>query len=100
MDKDNATLKLRGMSCASCANRIEDAIRSVPGVSKCSVNFGAEQANVTYDPKKTDLEVVQDAVDAAGYSAQPVQEQDLLVPDDDERKTRLSESRDLTRKVW
>jgi len=26
MDKDNATLKLRGMSCASCANSIEDAI--------------------------------------------------------------------------
>lgn len=97
---DNATLKLRGMSCASCANSIEDAIRSVPGVSACSVNFGAEQASVTYDAKKTDLEAIQDAVDAAGYSAQPVQEQDLLAPDDDERKTRLSESRDLTRKVW
>ncbi len=101
MDKDNATLKLRGMSCASCANSIEDAIRSVPGVSKCSVSFGAELANVTYDSKKTDLEAIQDAVDAAGYSAQPVQEQDLLTGDDDsERKARLAESRELTRKVW
>ncbi len=101
MDKDNATLKLRGMSCASCANSIEDAIRSVPGVSACSVNFGAEQASVTYDSKKTDLEAIQDAVDAAGYSAQPVQEQDLLTGDDDsERKARLAESRELTRKVW
>ncbi len=100
MDKDNATLKLRGMSCASCANSIEDAIRSVPGVSACSVNFGAEQASVTYDSKKTDLEAIQDAVDAAGYSAQPVQEQDLLTGDDSERKARLAESRELTRKVW
>lgn len=101
MDKDNATLKLRGMSCASCANSIEDTIRSVPGVSACSVNFGAELASVTYDPKKTDLEAIQDAVDAAGYSAQPVQEQDLLTGDDDsERKARLAESRELTRKVW
>lgn len=97
---DNTTLKLRGMSCASCANSVEDAIRSVPGVSACSVNFGAEQATVTYDSKKTDLEAIQDAVDAAGYSAQPIREQDLLAPDDDERKARLSESRDLTRKVW
>jgi len=40
------------MSCASCANNIEDAIRSVPGVDACSVNFGAEQATVTYDPIK------------------------------------------------
>jgi len=99
MDKDNATLKLRGMSCASCANSIEDAIRSLPGVSECSVNFGAEQATVTYDPKRTDLEAIQDAVDAAGYSAQPMQE--LLTPDDDaERKARLAESRQLKRKVF
>ncbi|PSB30484.1 heavy metal translocating P-type ATPase [Chlorogloea sp. CCALA 695] len=101
MNKNNATLKLRGMSCASCANSIEDAIRSVPGVSECSVNFGAEQATVTYDSKKTDLEAIQDAIDAAGYSGQPVQEQDILTGDDDaERKARLTESRQLTRKVW
>ncbi len=98
---DNATLKLRGMSCASCANSIEDTIRSVPGVSKCNVNFGAEQATVTYDPKRTDIEAIQDAIDAAGYSAQPIQEQDLLTGDDDaERKTRLAESQELTRKIW
>jgi len=46
-----------------------------------------------YDPKKKNLEAIQDAVDAAG-SAQPVQEQDLLTGDDDsERKARLAESR-------
>ncbi|MCY7282374.1 MAG: heavy metal translocating P-type ATPase, partial [Cyanobacteria bacterium CAN_BIN43] len=98
---DTTTLKLRGMSCASCANSIEDAIRSVPGVSECSVNFGVEQASITYDPKQTDLKTIQDAVAAAGYSAQPIQEQDLLGGDDDaERQTRQAESRDLTRKVW
>jgi P-type Cu+ transporter len=89
------------MSCAACANSIEDAIRSVPGVSECSVNFGVEQASVTYDPQQTDLETIQDAVTAAGYSAQPIQEQDLLTGDDDaERTTRRAESRALQRKVW
>ena len=98
---DTATLKLRGMSCASCANSIEDAIRSVSGVSECSVNFGVEQASVTYDPQKTNLNAIQDAVDAAGYSAQPIQEQDLLTGDSDsERTARQIESRDLQRKVW
>ena len=98
---DTVTLKLRGMSCASCANNVEESIRSVPGVSECSVNFGAEQASVTYDPKRTDLEAIQDAVDAAGYSAQPLQEQDLLQGDDDaERQARRAESRTLTRKLW
>jgi Cu+-exporting ATPase len=98
---DKATLKLQGMSCASCANSIEEAIRSVPGVSECSVNFGAEQATVTYDPKGTDLEAIQDAVDAAGYSALPIQEQDLFAEEDDaERRARLAQLRDLKQKVW
>lgn len=100
MNKNNATLKLRGMSCASCANSVEEAIRSVPGVSECSVNFGAEQATVTYNSKKTDLEAIQNAIDAAGYSAQPVPEDILTGDDDAERKARLAESRQLTRKVW
>ena len=98
---DTATLKLRGMSCAACANSIEDAIRSVSGVSACNVNFGVEQASVTYDPQKTDLNTIQDAVEAAGYSAQAIQEQDLLAGGDDaERQMRQAESRNLQRKVW
>ncbi len=97
---ENATLKLRGMSCASCARSIEDAISSVPGVNECSVNFGAEQARIDYDPRKTDLQAIQEAVDAAGYSAYPLQEQNLMAGEDDEEKRhRLKESRDLQLKV-
>ncbi|MBD2568769.1 heavy metal translocating P-type ATPase [Anabaena lutea] len=97
---ENATLKLRGMSCASCARSIEDAISSVPGVNECSVNFGAEQATVDYDPRTTDLQAIQDAVDAAGYYAYPLQEQNLMAGEDDEEKRhRLKESRDLQQKV-
>ncbi|MCC5668365.1 heavy metal translocating P-type ATPase [Nostoc sp. CHAB 5784] len=97
---ENTTLKLRGMSCASCASSIEDAINSVPGVNECIVNFGAEQATVKYDPRRTDLEAIQEAVDAAGYSAYPLQEQNLMAGEDDaEKRHRLRESRDLMRKV-
>jgi P-type Cu+ transporter len=97
---ENTTLKLRGMSCASCARSIEDAISSVPGVNECSVNFGVEQATVEYDPRKTDLQAIVDAVDAAGYSAHPLQEQNLMAGEDDAEKTaRLRESRYLLRKV-
>ena len=63
---ENQTFKLRGMSCAACASTIEDAIRSVPGVETCSVNFGAEQAAVTYNPRQTNPVAIQAAVDDAG----------------------------------
>jgi Cu+-exporting ATPase len=97
---ENTSLKLRGMSCASCARNIEDSIRSVPGVNECNVNFGAEQATVTYDSRITDVAAIQDAVDAAGYSAVPMQD-DVLAPEDDtERRERQVENRQLTRKIW
>jgi Cu+-exporting ATPase len=97
---EKATLKLRGMSCASCARNIEQAISSVPGVNECSVNFGAEQATVEYDSRTTDLQAIQDAVDEAGYSAYPLQAQNLMAGEDDAEKTaRLRESRDLLRKA-
>ncbi len=98
---DTLTLKLRGMSCASCANSIEKAIRSVPGVSEVNVNFGAEQATVKYDPRKANIEKIQDAVDAAGYSAFSLQDQEMITGEDDtEIAHRLAESRNLIRKVW
>ena len=97
---DTVTIKLRGMSCASCANSIEDAIRSVPGVSNSSVNFGAEQATITYNPRKTDIEKIQEAIEAAGYSSYSLQSQEMVTGEDDAQKAaRTAESRDLLRKV-
>ncbi|MGF1600943.1 MAG: heavy metal translocating P-type ATPase [Thermosynechococcaceae cyanobacterium] len=97
---ETTTLKLRGMSCASCAHNIEAALTAVPGVSTCSVNFGVEQANITYDSNQTDVAAMQAAVDAAGYAAQPIQE-DVLAPEDDaERRERQAEAQKLARKVW
>jgi P-type Cu+ transporter len=100
MATDQATLKLRGMSCAACAKNIEQAIRSVPGVTECAVNFGAEQASVMYDANRTDLGKIQDAVSEAGYSSSSLQPEIIAGEDDNERASRLTEKRDLIRKVW
>ncbi|WP_193195875.1 heavy metal translocating P-type ATPase [Nostoc sp. MG11] len=96
---DTLTLKLRGMSCASCANNIEKAIRSVSGVIDCNVNFGAEQATINYDRKRTNLEKIQAAIDAAGYSSYSLQEEMLSGEDDIEKATRQAEQRQLILKV-
>jgi P-type Cu+ transporter len=97
---ETATLKLRGMSCASCANNIEQAIRSVPGVSESSVNFAVEQATVTYDPTQADLSKIQAAVAEAGYAALPQAEDVLAAETDTEQQERQAEHRRLTRKIW
>ncbi len=55
-------LQLRGMSCASCASKVEKAISNVPGVESCNVNFGAQLATINYNPATTSLENIQNAV--------------------------------------
>lgn len=94
----NQQIKLRGMSCASCANSIEAAIQSVPGVRAVSVNFGTEQATVEYDPQKTNLETIQETIKAAGYSAYSLQDQDMITGKDERLAARQMEMR-LTIKV-
>jgi Cu+-exporting ATPase len=94
------TFKLRGMSCAGCANSIESAIKDVSGVNECSVNFGAEQAVVHYNPDKTSVEQIQQAVDEAGYAAAPIDEQQMITGEDDEEKAaRQAENQELLTKV-
>ncbi|MEH1836396.1 MAG: heavy metal translocating P-type ATPase [Nostoc sp.] len=96
---DTLTLKLRGMSCAACANNIEKAIRSVPGVIDCNVNFGAEQAIIKYDRSLANLEKIQAAIDAAGYSSYSLQEEMLFEEDDAEKASRQALQRELSLKV-
>ena len=97
---EKINLKLRGMSCASCASSIEDAISNVPGVESCNVNFGAEQAAINYNPRQTSIEDIQQAVEEAGYSSYSLQEQKMITGEDDaEKVARKKESRDLIRKM-
>ncbi|NDJ17994.1 heavy metal translocating P-type ATPase [Myxacorys almedinensis] len=97
---ETSTFKLQGMSCASCASNIEDAIRSVPGVSNCNVNFGAERAAIEYDSKRVNLGQIQHAIAEAGYSSVPLQDQELITGEDDAEKTqRLRKFRHLRQKT-
>lgn len=60
-------LRLRGMSCASCASRVERELNQLDGVA-ASVNFAVEQAHVEHDPSVTPAQLVA-AVESAGYGA-------------------------------
>ena len=71
-----SNLRLQGMSCASCANRIAKAIQNVNGATECNVNFALEQTTVQYNPHKTNLDIIQKAIADAGYESQPIAEID------------------------
>jgi P-type Cu+ transporter len=59
-------LPVEGMSCASCATRIETALRAMPGVA-ATVNLAAEQAEIDFDPARSAAGKLAVAVEQAGY---------------------------------
>jgi Cu+-exporting ATPase len=64
-----ATLDLGvgGMTCASCVNRVERALKKVPGVTEATVNLATESARVTYAPSDEMEAQLRRAVRGAGY---------------------------------
>jgi Cu+-exporting ATPase len=61
-------LPITGMTCASCANRIERKLNKLDGVT-ASVNYATEKATVAYDAATVAPEQLLGAVEAAGYTA-------------------------------
>jgi P-type Cu+ transporter len=68
-DAASVVLDVGGMTCSSCAARIEKKLNRLDGVS-ASVNFATEQANVHYDPTCVATDDLIATVEATGYTAQ------------------------------
>jgi len=62
-----ATLPIRGMTCASCSAHVEEALKEIEGVSEASVNLATERARVSFAPEQTKVVDMVTAVRDAGY---------------------------------
>ncbi|WP_182897808.1 cation-translocating P-type ATPase, partial [Microbispora sp. H10830] len=78
-------LSIGGMTCASCANRIERKLNKLEGVS-ATVNYATEKAKVTF-PVELDPQTLVAEVEKAGYTARlpepPTPEQAPGEPEDE-----------------
>jgi Cu+-exporting ATPase len=64
---ETVRLAIEGMTCATCAQRIEKAFDRVQGVASAQVNLASEVATVAYTPGVTDVPSLLEAVKRAGY---------------------------------
>ena len=65
---ERVRLEIEGMTCAACAARIERKLNKLDGV-EAAVNYATEQATVSFDRMRVDVEALVDAVEAIGYGA-------------------------------
>lgn len=61
------TYPVLGMSCASCAARVDKTLNGLPGVYQATVNYATAVAQVEYNPKVCSDATLQSAVQDAGY---------------------------------
>jgi len=66
--EERLELPIEGMTCSSCAGRIEKSLNELEGV-EATVNFATERASVSFDPELVEPEELVEAVAGVGYSA-------------------------------
>ena len=69
MEERKASVLITGMSCASCAARIEKGLARVPGVHSVVVNLAAEKAAVEFDPGVVEEGRLVGEIEKLGYGA-------------------------------
>jgi len=79
------SIAIQGMTCATCVKAVERAVGKLAGVESGVVNFATEKATIKYDPQKTRLSEIKQAITKAGYKALEV-EAGSRTDEDKERK--------------
>lgn len=78
---ERVDLPITGMSCASCAQRIERSLSSAPGVRSAGVNLATSRATVEYDPEATTVRDLMSRVKDIGYGTAGTANVEYIVDD-------------------
>ncbi|KJE27537.1 copper-translocating P-type ATPase [Geobacillus kaustophilus] len=65
-EQRTVTMKVTGMTCAACANRIEKVLNKMDGV-EANVNLAMEKATIKYDPSKQMIADIETKIENLGY---------------------------------
>jgi Cu+-exporting ATPase len=89
MQKSAVDIMIQGMTCASCVNRVEKALKKVPGVGHAVVNLATEKAHVEWAGQPGSTDALFAAVEKVGYKAQPLTEKPVSISLERERRLLL-----------
>lgn len=85
MTTSSVTLKISGMSCASCAATIEKEVAKIEGVSSSAVNYAVESGKFEVNDKSL-IDTIEKRIDELGYHASHGDEVDHDVRDKEDTK--------------
>ena len=62
-----AILNISGMTCMGCVTSIKKVLEEIAGVSDSDISLKKEQAKIQYDPEKTNINKLKEAIVGAGF---------------------------------
>ena len=65
-------LKIEGMHCTGCSNRLEKVLNNIEGVTSAQVNFYEKSAIVNFDEGKVTIEKIKENIEDAGFTAEKI----------------------------
>ncbi len=68
MEQQILRLPVSGMTCANCAMNIERGVKKLDGVTEANINFAAESATVTFDPRKLQPDDIIARIEKSGFT--------------------------------
>jgi len=86
-------LPVRGMHCAACVGKVEEALRAVPGVTAATANLATERATVAVGPTPPPLSALRAAVAAVGYEIPD----DIAVTPESRGREQIARDREIRR---
>ncbi len=93
----NVTLKVEGMSCTACSQRVENSLQKIEGIQEAQVNFANHQAKITYHPADVSLEDIYKIIQESGY--QPLK-QEYSEKMDREKDDEQEKVEHASRRMW
>ncbi len=67
---ESASINVTGMKCGGCENTVTTALKAIEGVLSVKASHQEKKVDVEFDPAKTDLDEIEDAITDAGFSVE------------------------------
>lgn len=67
---ESTSINVSGMKCGGCENTVTTALKAIDGVLSVKASHQDKKIDVEFDPDKTDLDEIEDAITEAGFNVE------------------------------
>lgn len=67
---ETVSINVTGMKCGGCENTVNTALSAIEGVLSAKASHQDKKVDIEFDPAKTDLDELEDAISEAGFTVE------------------------------